>query len=98
MSRGGSFDRLDASREFLRGMENAPCMRTFQYRSEPGGLRNPQMSAQLFGIDLGPHNGVRPGGVGKAQSAKVWSIVLMLSLLLHRHAVLLKSPATKSIC
>ena len=42
----------------LRGMESAPCMRTFQYRSEPSGLRNPQTSAQLFGIDPGPHNGV----------------------------------------
>ena len=40
-------------------MENAPCMRTFQYRSEPGRLRNPQTSAQLFGIDPGPHNGVK---------------------------------------
>ena len=81
----------------LRGMEQAPCMRTFQYRSESGGLRNPQTSAQLFGIDPGPHNGVGPGGVGNAQSAKASSMVLMLSLLLHRHAVLLKSPATKSI-
>ena len=42
----------------MRGMGNAPCMRTFQYRSEPGGLRNPQTSAQLFGIDPGHHNGV----------------------------------------
>ena len=50
----------------LRGMEQAPCMRTFQYRSESGGLRNPQTSAQLFGIDPGPHNGVGPGGVGNA--------------------------------
>ena len=30
------------------------------------------------------------GGVGNAQSAKASSIVLMLSLLLHRHAVPLK--------
>ena len=87
MSHDGSFDRLNAGR-----------MRTFQYRSESGGLRNPQTSAQLFEIDPGPHNGVGPGGVGNAQSAKASSIVLMLSLLLHRHAVPLKSPATKSIC
>ena len=33
-------------------------MRTFQYRSESGG--------QLFGIDLGPHSGVGPSGVGNA--------------------------------
>ena len=73
-------------------------MRTFQQRSEPGGLRNPQTSAQLLGTDLGPHSGAGPGGVGKEQSAKASSIVLMLSLLPHRHAVPLKSPATRSIC
>ena len=81
----------------LLGMEKAPCMRTFQYRSESGGLRNPQTSAQLFGIDPGPHNGVGPSGVGNAQSAKAPSIVLMLSLLLHRHAFPLKPPATMSM-
>ena len=42
----------------LHGIENAPCIRTFQYRSEPSGLRNPQTSAQLLGIDPGLHNGV----------------------------------------
>ena len=31
-----------------------------------GGLRNPQTSAHLPGIDPGPHNGVGPGGIGKA--------------------------------
>ena len=97
MSHDGNFDRLDAGREF-RGMENAPCMRTFQYRSEPGGLRNPQTTAHLPGIDPGPHYGAGPGGVGNAQSANVSSIVLMLSLLLHRHAVPLKSLATRSTC
>ena len=56
------------------------------------------MAAQLLGIDPGPHSGVGPGGVGNAQSAKASSIVLMLSLLLHRHAVPLKSLATTSIC
>ena len=34
-------------------------MRTFQYGTESGGLRNPQTSAQLFGFDPGPHNGVK---------------------------------------
>ena len=48
-------------------------MRTFQKRSDPGVLRNPQTSAQLSGIDPGYHNGVGPGGVGKAQSAKASS-------------------------
>ena len=47
-------------------MENAPCMRTFQKRSVLGGLRNPQTSAQLLGIDRGPYNGVGPCGVGNA--------------------------------
>ena len=65
-------------------------MRTFQYRSESGGLRNPQTSAQLSGMDPGPHSGVGPGGAGNAQSAKASSMVLMLFLLLHRHAVPLK--------
>ena len=97
MSHDGNFDRLAAGRGFCVGMENAPCTRTFQYRSEPGGLRN-QTSARLFGTDPGPHHGGGPGGVGNAQSAKASSTVLMLSLLLHRHAVPLKSPATKSIC
>ena len=74
----------------LCGMEKAPCKRTFQYRSASGGLRNPQTSTQLFGIVPGPHNGVGHGGVGNAQSAKASSTVLMLPLLLHRHAVSLK--------
>ena len=38
-------------------MENAPCLFTFQNRSEFGGLRNPQTSAQLSGMDPSPHNG-----------------------------------------
>ena len=82
----------------LCGMEKAPWSRTFQYRSDSGGLRNSQTSAQLFGIDPGHHNGVGTGGVGKAQSAKASSMVLMLFLLRHRHAVPLNSPATRSIC
>ena len=64
--------------------------------AERRGLRNPQTSARLFGMDPGPHNGVGPGGVGKAQSAKASSIVLRLSRLRHRQAVPLKSPATWS--
>ena len=46
----------------FRGMENAPCLFTFQKRWEPGGLRNPQTPAQLSGMDPGPHKGVGPGG------------------------------------
>ena len=51
-------------------MEKAPCLFTFQNLSELGGLRNPQTSAQLSGMDPGPHNGVGLGGVGKAQSVE----------------------------
>ena len=46
--------------------------------------------------DPGPHNGVGPGGVGKAQLENTSSIVLILSRLRQRQAVPLKSPATKS--
>ena len=98
MSHDGNFDRLDVGQEFVRGMQNVPCMRTFQNRSEPGGLGKPQTSAQLIGIEPSPHSGVGPGGIGSAQSVKASSIVLMLFLLRHRHAVPLKSPATTSIC
>ena len=55
------------------------------------------LSAQLFGMDPGPHNGVRPGGVGKAQSENTSSIVLILSRLRQRQAVPLKSLATESM-
>ena len=78
-------------------MEKAPCLFTFQKRWDPGGLRKPQTSAQLFGMDPGPHNGVGPGGVGKAQSENTSSIVLILSRLRQRQAAPLKSPATKSM-
>ena len=71
MFHDGNFDQSDARpRVFAKNGKGAVLMRTFQYRSEPGGLRNPQTSAQLFGIDPGPHSGVGPGGVGNAQSAK----------------------------
>ena len=41
-------------------------------------------------------SGVGPGGVGKILSINAPSIVLRLSLPRYRHAVPLKSPATKS--
>ena len=87
MSHGGTFDRLDAGRDFCVG-----------WREHHACVPSNTTSAQLFGIDAGLHSGVVPGGVGDAQSAKASSTVLMLSLLLRRHAVPLKSPATKSIC
>ena len=43
------------------------------------GVKNPQTSGWLLGIDLGPYSGAGPGGVGNAQSAKASSRVLMLS-------------------
>ena len=69
--------------------------KSFQCRSDSGGSRNPQTYAHLPGIDPGPHSGVGPGGIGKAQSAKAPK-VLMLFLLSHRHAAPLKSTATNS--
>ena len=35
----------------FRKMENAPCLFTFQKRWEPGGLGNPQTSAQCSRMD-----------------------------------------------
>ena len=49
-------------------------------------------------VEPGPHKGGGPGGADKAQSAKASSMVLMLFLLMHRHAGPLKSPATRSTC
>ena len=71
-------------------METTPCLFTLQKRWETGGLRNPQTSAQLFGMDPGHYNGVGPGGVGKVLSVNALSIALRLSLLRHRQTVLLE--------
>ena len=82
------------ARSFVRDGEStmssyltAPICRRF---------KEPETSAQLFGIDSG-HNGVGFGGAGKAQLAKGSLMVLMLFLLLHRHAVPLKLPVTKHV-
>ena len=64
--------------------------------SDSGGFRDPQTSAHLHGMAPGLHNGVVPGAIAEAQSAKASSMVQMLFLLSHRHAAALKSPATKS--
>ena len=50
---------------------------------------------QLFGTAPGPHNGVGPGGVGKAQSENTSSIVLILSRLRQRQVGLLNSFGIK---
>ena len=47
---------------------------------------NPQSSTLLFGIDPSLHNGKETGDVGKTQSIKASSFVLVLFLLRHHHA------------
>ena len=77
MSRGGNFERMDAGQQFcVEWRKHQTSEHSNQYRSESGGLRNPQTSAQLFGIDPSLHNDAEPGGVGSAQSAKASSMVL----------------------
>ena len=98
MSHDGNFDRLDAGREFCVGWKMRRACALSNNDLNPVAQGYPQTSAQLLGIDPGHHSGVGPGGVGIAQSAKASSIVQMLCLLLHRHTVPLKSPATTSIC
>ena len=96
MSHDGSFDRLVSSRMFsVEWRKHHACLLSRNDESWRG-LRNPQTSAQLFGMDPGPHTFVGPSGVGKAKSVNASSIVLRVSLLRNRHAVPLKSPATKS--
>ena len=66
----------------------------FQNLWKPGGFRKPQTSAQLSRIDPGPHSGVGPGGVGKAQSAKASPTELRLSRLRRLEGVLLEKDRT----
>ena len=91
-----SSDHSVSGQVLSEGWRRHHVLFTFQKRWEPSGLRNPQTSAQLLGMDPDPHNGGVPGGVGKAKSAKASSTVLRLSRLRQREAVTLKSPATKS--
>ena len=53
-------------------------------------------SAPLSGMDPGCHSGGEPGGVSKILSIKDSSTVQRLTLPRCRHAVPLRSPATKS--
>ena len=97
MSRGGSFDRSGAGLEFYVGWRKrreVGLSSTGRTRTAPGTRTH---RPSILESNLVP-NGVGPGGVGKAQSAKASSMVLMLFPLLHRHAVPLKSPATRSTC
>ena len=58
---------------------------------ESGCLRNPHTSAHVPGVG--------PGGIGKAQSAKASSVILMLSALVSRRpAAPLKTATTTSTC
>ena len=86
MSYDGSFDHSVAGQELAEG-QKCTMLAHFPKTMRPGGLRNPHTFSQFFGIDQGHHNGVGPGGVGKAQSAKGSSKVLRLSPLRQRHAV-----------
>ena len=86
--------RADAKSFMENGKKHHEAV-PFHCRSDSGGFINPHTLAQLPGIDPGHHNGGVPGGIGKAQSAKASSMVLMLFLLSHRHAAPLKSPATR---
>ena len=52
------------------------------FHLNPGELRDPPTSAHLPGTAPGPHSGVGPGGIGKAESAKASSMLLMLFLML----------------
>ena len=65
MSHDGNFDLSDVDPQFWEEWKR-PCMRTFKQRSEPSGLRLPLTSAQLFGIEPGPHSVVEPTSVGNA--------------------------------
>ena len=89
MSHDGNFDPLDAGQEFCVGWKKNAVLVHF-----PKSIRTRWFESAM---DPGPHNGVGPGGVGKAQSEKASSTVLRLSLLWHRHAIPLKSPATTSL-
>ena len=53
MSHDGSFDLLDAGREFCVGWRMHHTCALSNNDLNPGGLRKPQTSAQLFGIDPG---------------------------------------------
>ena len=74
MFHDGNFDHSVSSRVFFVGWRMHHACALSKIDSEPCGLRNPQTSAQLSGMDPGHHNGVGPGGVGKAQSIKASSI------------------------
>ena len=54
---------------------------------DSGGLRNPQTSAHVPGIDPRLHNGVGPGSIGKAQSAKA-------SSMMHNIVAVVASPCS----
>ena len=77
MLRGGSFDQSGASPRLHEEWRNNETPLSSACRIQ---------EVQLPGIDLGPHNGMEAGSIGKAQSAMVSSMLLILFLLSHRHA------------
>ena len=78
-SHDGSIDHWDVNRELVEENGKRRHVCSFQNRWEPGTEKITQTSALLFGMDLGRHNGVGPGGVRKAKTEKPSSIVLIFS-------------------
>ena len=66
--------------------------------SESGCLRNPHTPAHIPRTAPGPHNGMGPGGIGKAQSAKASSMILVLLLLSRRQAATKGGPTFPLQC
>ena len=95
MLRGGSFDRSDAGLEFYVGWRkhhevvpsNADRIQAVEgtHKLQPNCPESIRVPTLVGG----------PKGIGRAQSAKASSMVLILFLLSHRHAAPLKAPATR---
>ena len=93
--RDGNFGRWDVDQGIPAGwkMHHAYSLSSI---AESQAVSEIHTSAHLSRMDPSPHRGVGPDGVRKILSIKASSIVLRLSLPRCRHAVPLKSPATKS--
>ena len=99
MSRGGSFDQSGAGLELYVGWRkrNEVGLSNTDLIQEVHGTHKRQ-SAQLPGTEPGPHNGVGPSGVGKAQSAKASYGTDVVSIVAPPRCPVEISPATRSIC
>ena len=74
-------------------MRIADELSTVHQNQEVWGIE--KTSANLPGIASGPHNGVEPGSIGRAQSGRASSMTLIPLLMSRRQAAPLKSPAIK---